>query len=393
MLSVEGLTKRFGGLVAVSGVSFEVERGEVVSLVGPNGAGKSTVFNLITGVTPPDEGRVVFKGRPVTGYSPDQLARMGIGRTFQNIRLFSHLNALENVMVGRVSRARSGLFDALSSSRRGRHDREDMLVRAEELLEWVGVGANRLQMPKELPYGVQRRVEIARALALEPELLILDEPTAGMVVREAHEVIELIAQLKEAGLTLLLIEHNMNVVMAASDRVVVLNFGREDRGGPAGGDPGEPDRDRGLPGGRGLSALLSVSDLIVSYGSVPAVNGVSLEIHPGELRVILGANGAGKTTIIKTILGLLKPRSGKVRFSSDHDLVGLKPHQIHRLGISWVPEGRQLWDTLSVLDNLKMGAYVERDRTVVDSRDRSAVRALSASSRATIPACRFVERR
>lgn len=227
MLSVEGLTKRFGGLVAVSGVSFEVERGEVVSLVGPNGAGKSTVFNLITGVTPPDEGRVVFKGRPVTGYSPDQLARMGIGRTFQNIRLFSHLNALENVMVGRVSRARSGLFDALSSSRRGRHDREDMLVRAEELLEWVGVGANRLQMPKELPYGVQRRVEIARALALEPELLILDEPTAGMVAREAHEVIELIAQLKEAGLTLLLIEHNMNVVMAASDRVVVLNFGRK----------------------------------------------------------------------------------------------------------------------------------------------------------------------
>lgn len=117
-----------------------------------------------------------------------------------------------------------------------------------------------------------------------------------------------------------------------------------------------------------MSALLSVSDLIVSYGSVPAVNGVSLEIHPGELRVILGANGAGKTTIIKTILGLLKPRSGKVRFSSDHDLVGLKPHQIHRLGISWVPEGRQLWDTLSVLDNLKMGAYVERDRTVVDSQ-------------------------
>jgi branched-chain amino acid transport system ATP-binding protein len=227
MLSVEHLTKRFGGLVAVSEVTFEVERGHVVSLVGPNGAGKSTVFNLITGVTRPDSGRVIFDGRSVTGLEPDEIARMGIGRTFQNIRLFPHLNALENVMIGCVSRMRSGLLDALVWSRRDRSDRKAMLERAEELLEWVGGGPNLLRMPRELPYGVQRRVEIARALALEPKLLILDEPTAGMVAREAHEIIDLIAKLREIGMTLLLIEHNMNVVMAASDKVVVLNFGQK----------------------------------------------------------------------------------------------------------------------------------------------------------------------
>jgi branched-chain amino acid transport system ATP-binding protein len=225
MLRVEGLTKRFGGLVAVNDVSFAVPRGRVMSIVGPNGAGKTTLFNLITGVLPLDRGEVFFADRRVTGWPPHRLAAHGIARTFQNIRLFAHLNALENVMVGRTARTRAGVLAALALVSDERAERRATVEHAEALLDWVGVGANRFRMPGELPYGDQRRVEIARALALEPRLLILDEPTAGMVAREAHEVIELIDRLRETGVTLLLIEHNMNVVMAASDRVAVINFG------------------------------------------------------------------------------------------------------------------------------------------------------------------------
>jgi branched-chain amino acid transport system ATP-binding protein len=225
MLRVEGLTKRFGGLVAVNDVSFAVPRGEVMSIVGPNGAGKTTLFNLITGVLPLDDGEVFFDDRRITGWAPHRLAAYGIGRTFQNIRLFAHLNALENVMVARTARTRAGVLAALAMLPEERAERRATIEHAEALLDWVGVGANRFRMPGELPYGDQRRVEIARALALEPRLLILDEPTAGMVAREAHDVIELIDRLRETGVTLLLIEHNMNVVMAASDRIAVINFG------------------------------------------------------------------------------------------------------------------------------------------------------------------------
>ena len=227
MLRVEGLTKRFGGLVAVNDVSFEVPAGQVMSIVGPNGAGKTTVFNLITGVLPPDRGEIFLSDKRITGWPPHKLAAHGIGRTFQNIRLFQHLNALENVMIGRTARTRAGVLSALAAMPAERAERRATIEHAETLLDWVGVGANRFRMPGELPYGDQRRVEIARALALEPRLLILDEPTAGMVAQEAHEVVDLMGRLSEAGVTLLLIEHNMNVVMSASDRVVVINFGEK----------------------------------------------------------------------------------------------------------------------------------------------------------------------
>jgi branched-chain amino acid transport system ATP-binding protein len=227
VLEISRLTRRFGGLFAVNDVSFSVGAGEVVSVVGPNGAGKTTLFNLITGVLKPDGGRVVFDGKDITGAAPHRLAAMGIARTFQNIRLFKHLNALENVMIGQVAGARSGVLDALACTSRDRADRRMMVERAEALLDWVGVGANRFRMPGELPYGDQRRVEIARALGLQPRLLILDEPTAGMVAREAHAVIDMIDRLRARGIALLLIEHNMNVVMSVSDRVIVLNFGEK----------------------------------------------------------------------------------------------------------------------------------------------------------------------
>jgi branched-chain amino acid transport system ATP-binding protein len=227
MLRVERLTKRFGGLIAVNDVSFTVAKGSVMAIVGPNGAGKTTTFNLITGIESPDAGDVWFDGRRVTRYAPHRLAAIGMARTFQNIRLFQHLNALENVMIARTARTRSGVLDALAWTSRDREERRATVEQAEVLLDWVGVGENRFRMPAELPYGDQRRVEIARALALEPQLLILDEPTAGMVAQEARGIIDLIARLKQAGMTLMLIEHNMNVVMAASDRIVVINFGEK----------------------------------------------------------------------------------------------------------------------------------------------------------------------
>jgi branched-chain amino acid transport system ATP-binding protein len=227
VLEINRLTRRFGGLLAVNDVSFSVGAGEVVSVVGPNGAGKTTLFNLITGVLKPDRGKVMFDGKDITGAAPHRLAAMGIARTFQNIRLFKHLNALENVMIGQVAGARSGVLDALACTSRDRADRRMMVERAEALLDWVGVGANRFRMPGELPYGDQRRVEIARALGLQPRLLILDEPTAGMVAREAHAVIDMIDRLRARGIALLLIEHNMNVVMSASERIVVISFGQK----------------------------------------------------------------------------------------------------------------------------------------------------------------------
>jgi branched-chain amino acid transport system ATP-binding protein len=227
VLSVTGLTKRFGGLIAVNAVDFTVNAGEVVSVVGPNGAGKTTLFNLITGVLRPDAGSVLFDGSNVTGLPPHRIAQRGIARTFQNIRLFAHLNALENVMVGQIAQGSSGVLDALVLSRRDRTERRSIVAEAHKLLDWVGVGDSRFALPGHLPYGDQRKVEIARALGLRPKLLILDEPTAGMVAKEASGVIALIAQLRATGVALLLIEHNMNVVMSASDRIVVINSGQK----------------------------------------------------------------------------------------------------------------------------------------------------------------------
>jgi branched-chain amino acid transport system ATP-binding protein len=227
MLTVAHLTRRFGGLVAVNGIDFTVRQGEVVSVVGPNGAGKTTLFNLITGVLRPNSGRVLFNDRDVTGLPPHRMARIGMARTFQNIRLFAHLNALENVMVGQIAHGRSGVLDALFATPRDRRERRAMVHDAHALLDWVGVGENRYRLPAQLPYGDQRKVEIARALGLAPKLLILDEPTAGMVAQEAHGVIDLIAQLRARGVALLLIEHNMNVVMSTSDRIVVISYGQK----------------------------------------------------------------------------------------------------------------------------------------------------------------------
>jgi branched-chain amino acid transport system ATP-binding protein len=222
-----GVTKRFGGLVAVNRVDFRLEAG-IASIIGPNGAGKTTLFNIFTGLYPPDEGTVTFRGQSIAGLQPDQITALGICRTFQNIRLFANMTAIENVLVGMHARIGLGLWDVLSRRPRFNDVERRLWARGGGLLDRVGLRGSHNEVARNLPYGDQRRLEIARALASEPALLLLDEPTAGMAQSEASNLMTLLRQLvTELGLTILLIEHNMRVVMGVSDRVTVLDHGEK----------------------------------------------------------------------------------------------------------------------------------------------------------------------
>jgi branched-chain amino acid transport system ATP-binding protein len=227
LFRAERVTKRFGGLTAVNGVDFSLESG-IASIIGPNGAGKTTLFNIFTGLYQPDEGTITFRGRSLVGLRPDQITALGICRTFQNIRLFANMTAIENVLVGMHSRTELGLKDALVRGLRFRRVESRSWSEAEALLGRVGLRKSANEVAKNLPYGDQRRLEIARALAAAPALLLLDEPTAGMTQGEAARLMALLRRLVvELKLTILLIEHNMRVVMGVSDRVTVLDHGEK----------------------------------------------------------------------------------------------------------------------------------------------------------------------
>ncbi len=219
--------KTFGGLVAVNGLSFEITAGSIVAMIGPNGAGKSTVFNLITGIYRPTSGEVVLEGRPISGVRTDRVTALGIARTFQNIRLFAFMSALENVMTGRNARMHASLFDSLAHTPRQRGEERAVRERARELLRFVELERNAEDDARNLPYGSQRRLEIARALASDPKLLLLDEPAAGMNPREKEDLVGLIARIRDSGVTVFLIEHDMNLVMNVSERIAVLDHGEK----------------------------------------------------------------------------------------------------------------------------------------------------------------------
>ena len=226
VLEVQGVTKRFGGLVAVNQVSLEVNEGEIFSVIGPNGAGKTTFFNLLTGIYTPDEGRILFLGQDITGSTPDKAAKLGIGRTFQNIRLFGAMTVLENILVGRHIHTRVPYLHALLRTPLARKEERKALEEALSLLEYVGLLHRKDELARNLPYGEQRKLEIARALALKPKLLLLDEPAAGMNPKETEALQAFILQIRsEMGLTILLIEHDMRLVMRISDRIAVLDYG------------------------------------------------------------------------------------------------------------------------------------------------------------------------
>ena len=227
LLETIGIAKRFGGVQALTNVGFAIRTGEIYGLIGPNGAGKTTLFNVLTGMYAPDEGSFLFDGASLAGLRPHEVAARGIARTFQNIRLFGNLSALENVMIGRHVRTRAGVIGAVLRDRATRAEEQSIERRAAALLDYVGIRPRANDPAGSLPYGDQRRLEIARALATEPKLLALDEPAAGMNASETRALRKLLESIRGDGTTILLIEHDMRLVMAVCDRVLVLDYGEK----------------------------------------------------------------------------------------------------------------------------------------------------------------------
>jgi len=239
LLAAQGVSKRFGGVQALNRVSFAIAPGEIYGLIGPNGAGKTTLFNVLTGIYGPDAGAFTFAGRDLSGLKAHQVAAAGIGRTFQNIRLFVNLSALENVMIGRHARTHAGVLGAVLRNQSTLQEEKDIEKRSLELLDYVGIRARANDAAGSLPYGDQRRLEIARALATEPKLLALDEPAAGMNPAERIALGKLIRRIRDDGVTVLLIEHDVRLVMNVCDRVMVLDYGEK----IAVGTPAEVQKD------------------------------------------------------------------------------------------------------------------------------------------------------
>jgi branched-chain amino acid transport system ATP-binding protein len=241
LLSIQSLTKRFGGLVAVNKVSFDVDAGSIVGLIGPNGAGKTTVFNLITGIYRPDEGEIRFQEKSMAGLLTHQIVAAGIARTFQTIRLFQNLSVLENTLAGRHCRMKSGVFGAMLRLPRERREERAALATALQALEFVRLRAEAANLAKNLSYGNQRLLEVARALATQPQLVILDEPAGGMNEQETTSLIDLIRKMRQRGVTVLLIEHDMSLVMRVCEKIVVLEYGSKIAEGTADAIKNDPE--------------------------------------------------------------------------------------------------------------------------------------------------------
>ena len=226
-LTLEKVSKRFGGLLAVNELNMKVPDGKILSLIGPNGAGKTTVFNMITGVYPPSEGSISYKGNKLNDLRSNRIISRGIARTFQNIRLFKSMTVLENVQVGMHCRTRSGPVRALLKTRHEKQEEREITKKSQEILDFIGLIGHQNDYASNLAYGEQRRLEIARVLATRPDLLLLDEPAAGMNPKETAELMDLIIKLRDTGLTIFLVEHDMRLVMGISELVVVLDYGQK----------------------------------------------------------------------------------------------------------------------------------------------------------------------
>ncbi|MFH0917489.1 MAG: ATP-binding cassette domain-containing protein [bacterium] len=379
LLEIEGLSVHFGGLKAVDEVSLQVPEGQIVALIGPNGAGKTTLFNAVSRLQRLTAGQIRFAGKDVTKMSTANTARLGMARTFQNLRIYPNMSVLENVLVGCHQHERSGLFAGALGLPHQRREERASRERAMVALATVGLEGSASLPAAGLPYGSQRQVEIARALASEPRLLLLDEPAAGMNTAERAHLVERIGRIRDSGVTVLLVEHDMELVMGISEQVYVLDYGRLISAGQPEAvqkDPAVVEAYLGVKreSGHDLCAtreltsgtcpepeeLLVVEHLSTSYGAIQALHDVSFSVPKGEVVAVLGANGAGKSTLLHTISGLLRPQAGSVTYEGV-DVTRLAPEKIAARGLRQVPEGRRLFRDLSVQDNLLVGGSGRRD--------------------------------
>ena len=369
-LSAQGLTMQFGGVRAVQALSLTAQAGAVTSLIGPNGAGKSTALNMLSGFYRPTEGTFSLGEERLAGASALSLARRGIARTYQTSQLFGGLTVEENVALAMTGGRLGALFGA------GRLRDDDRLGQARALLAWCGYTGSPAARAADLPHVDRRLVEIARALALDPTVLLLDEPAAGLSREDKERLAALLRRIADAGLGVLLVEHDMALVMGISDHVVVLDAGQWlAEGNPATvqADPkvqqaylGESlasavsaDEARPAPG----PEMLGVGALVAGYGAEPVLHGIGLQVHRGEAVALLGANGAGKSTLMRALSGLHRPLSGGGIHLDGLDISTAPTESIVARGMVLVPEGRQVFPELSVLDNIRLGAFLQpKDR-------------------------------
>ena len=370
MLRVRDVTVKFGGIVALDHVSFDLNRGEILGLIGPNGAGKTTMFNCISGVIQPDEGSMYFDGRSLKYAPPHERARMGIARTFQNLQLWGSMTVQENVTVPMDALGkRNTLSDALylpfsTYAENASSERARAILHVLELDRYVKTLAG------DLPAGIQRRVEIARALAVRPQLLLLDEPAAGLDAMETEHLAELLRTVRDRfHVSMLLVDHDMSLVLPVSDYVYVLDFGKVLAKGPPASIQSDPkviaaylgeesrqptDKTSVVAAARREEApLLEVKQLAAGYGHLEVIRDINLIVRPGEVVACIGANGAGKTTTLRAISGMIHTRHGKVAFQG-RDITNKRPEDISHRGLVHIPEGRGLFPNLTVEDTLRL---------------------------------------